>query len=69
MFFTTYFNPCSRYFPPYGQHKSVEEKICHNLRFNLDKLKISGERETYMKIVDNLLVGPEIIRKVLQGGD
>ena len=60
----TSFNPRSRYFSSSGRRESVEEKICHNLRYNLDQLKISGEREAYMKIVDSLLVGPEIVRKV-----
>ena len=58
--------PCnhfSRHFSFSGR-ESVEEKICKNLRYNLDQLKISGEREAYMRIVDSLLVGPEIIRKV-----
>ena len=27
-------------------------------------MKIAGEKETYMKIVDSIIVGPEIIRKI-----
>ena len=42
----------------------MEERICKNLRYNLEQMKIAGEKETYMKIVDSIIVGPEIIRKI-----
>ena len=48
----------------FSRRESVEERICKNIRYNLEQHKISGEREAYMRIVDSLLLGPEIIRKV-----
>ena len=57
---------CSLRYFSFSGRESVEEKICKNLRYNLEQLKISGEREDYMRIVDSLLVGPEIIRNVVR---
>ena len=53
---------CRRYFSFSGR-ESVEEKICKNLRYNLEQMKIAGEKEMFMKIVDSIIVGPEIIRQ------
>ena len=52
-----------RYFSFNGR-ESAEEKICKNLRYNLEQMKIAGEREDYMRIVDSIIVGPEILRLV-----
>ena len=41
----------------------VESGICRNLRYSLDQLKIAGEKETYMKLVDSVLVGPETVKQ------
>ena len=41
----------------------VESGICKNLRYSLDQLKIAGEKETYMKLVDSVLVGPETVKQ------
>ena len=41
----------------------VESGICRNLRYSLDQLKITGEKETYMKLVDSVLVGPETVKQ------
>ena len=41
----------------------VETGICKNLRYSLEQLKISGEKETYMKLVDSILIGPETVRQ------
>ena len=53
-----------RYFSFNGR-ESAEEKICKNLRYNLEQMKVAGERDDYMRIVDSIIVGPEILRKEL----
>ena len=41
----------------------VESGICRNLRYSLEQLKISGEKEAYMKLVDSVVVGPETVKQ------
>ena len=41
----------------------VESFICRNLRYSLEQLKISGEKEAYMKLVDSVVVGPETVKQ------
>ena len=41
----------------------VESGICKNLRYSLEQLKIGGDKETYMNLVDSVLVGPESVKQ------
>ena len=34
-----------------------QSKICNNLRYSLEQLKLSSDKETYTKMVDSLVVG------------
>ena len=47
----------------------MEERICRNLKYSLEQMKIAGEKDNYMKILDSLIVGPEIVRNVLYYSD
>ena len=38
--------------------------MCRNLKYSLEQMKIAGEKDNYMKIIDSVIVGPEIVRNV-----
>ena len=42
----------------------MEERMCRNLKYSLEQMKIAGEKDNYMKIIDSVIVGPEIVRNV-----
>ena len=43
-------------------HLQSQNKICSNLRYNLEQLRLSSDRKTYTKIVDSVVVGPANIK-------
>ena len=53
----------SRYFAFNGRD-TVEERICRNLKYSLEQMKIAGEKDSYLKIIDSVIVGPELVRNV-----
>ena len=36
----------------------MEERICRNLKYNLDKLMLSSDKDGYSEMVDSVVVGP-----------
>ena len=40
--------------------RNITSSICQNLAFNLSQLK-SGDSETYERLVDSILLGPDLI--------
>ena len=41
----------------------AEDRICRNLRFSLEQMKIAGNKEDFLNLVENILVGPEYIKR------
>ena len=37
-------------------------RICENLKYGLHQMKIRGQREAYLAVVDSVIVGPEVVR-------
>ena len=42
----------------------MEERICRNLKYNLEQMKIADDKEGYLKIIDSIIIGPDIVRNV-----
>ena len=40
----------------------MEEKICRNLKYSLEQMKMSGDKDCYMKIIDSIVIGPDLVR-------
>ena len=38
--------------------------MCRNLKYSLEQMKIAGEKDNYIKIIDSVIVGPELVRNV-----
>ena len=39
-----------------------QSKICSNLRYSLEQLKLTSDKETYSRIVDSVVVGPANVK-------
>ena len=48
--------------PSSTRHIATQSKVCRNLRYSLEQLKLSSDKETYTKIVDSVVVGPEHVK-------
>lgn len=50
--------------PPRGMSncRHPQARMCDNLKYNLHQLKMRGQRDAYMSIVDAVVVGPEVVR-------
>ena len=40
----------------------LASKICSNLRYSLEQLKLTSDKETYSRIVDSVVVGPANVK-------
>ena len=47
---------------PSKRNIHTQSKICTNLRYSLEQLKLSSDKETYSKIVDSVVVGPANVK-------
>ena len=46
--------------PEFCNH--AQSRICRNLKYNLEQLRIRSDRDTYLSMVEKILVGPSSIR-------
>ena len=46
--------------PDFCNH--AQARICRNLKYNLEQLRIRSDRDTYLTMIERILVGPSNIR-------